>query len=333
MRFSAFLATFLGFVAALESARAQTGTLDQVSGGNNAGFNGDAVSLVWQAQVSAGLPGQLEGFRIELTGAQGASLQVSVRIGAGWNTSPAVFQTTVVKPTGGNDMVFVDTTSANIALSAGTLFVIEMQGTGTGTGIVGSYVAPSAGPPLYPEPLFLGGPGCFADCGWRLGFSTFVLTALGSTFCAGDGSAAACPCGNVGNPGRGCGSSMNPTGARLAGSGNFSIAHDTGTITGTGMPNSPCLYFQGTASINGGSGAGFGDGLRCVGGVFTSVGIKTNQAGTSQYPIAGDAPISVRCMITTPGMRSYQVWYRNAASFCTPSTFNLSNGLMIDWQP
>jgi hypothetical protein len=31
------------------------------------------------------------------------------------------------------------------------------------------------------------------------------------------------------------------------------------------------------------------------------------------------------------GMRTYQAWYRNAAAFCTSSTFNLSNGLLIDW--
>ena len=29
----------------------------------------------------------------------------------------------------------------------------------------------------------------------------------------------------------------------------------------------------------------------------------------------------------------YQVWYRNAASFCTAATFNLTNGLEITWLP
>jgi hypothetical protein len=29
---------------------------------------------------------------------------------------------------------------------------------------------------MYGPLLYLGGPGCFADCGWRLGFQTFVLT-------------------------------------------------------------------------------------------------------------------------------------------------------------
>jgi len=37
--------------------------------------------------------------------------------------------------------------------------------------------------------------------------------------------------------------------------------------------------------------------------------------------------------ITSPGTRTYQVWYRNAAAFCTPSTFNLSNGWELIWAP
>ena len=31
--------------------------------------------------------------------------------------------------------------------------------------------------------------------------------------------------------------------------------------------------------------------------------------------------------------RSYQVWYRNAANFCQPETFNLSNGVAVTWIP
>jgi hypothetical protein len=42
----------------------------------------------------------------------------------------------------------------------------------------------------------------------------------------------------------------------------------------------------------------------------------------------------VRGAVTTAGsVRNYQVWYRNAAAFCTPSTFNLTNGLSVTWQP
>jgi hypothetical protein len=56
-----------------------------------------------------------------------------------------------------------------------------------------------------------------------------------------------------------------------------------------------------------------------------------NVSGASRYPGAADPAISVRGAITSPGVRTYQVWYRNSAEFCTPSTFNLTNGVEIEW--
>ena len=53
--------------------------------------------------------------------------------------------------------------------------------------------------------------------------------------------------------------------------------------------------------------------------------------GASQYPAAGDLSVSVRGGVTGPGTRTYQVWYRNAADFCTPDTFNLTNGVEVLW--
>jgi len=41
--------------------------------------------------------------------------------------------------------------------------------------------------------------------------------------------------------------------------------------------------------------------------------------------------VSQRGLVTTPGLRTYQVWYRNAAAFCSASTFNLTNGLSVSW--
>ena len=38
-------------------------------------------------------------------------------------------------------------------------------------------------------------------------------------------------------------------------------------------------------------------------------------------------------MITAPGVRTYQVWYRDVLAFCTPAPFNLSNGYQIVWGP
>ena len=37
--------------------------------------------------------------------------------------------------------------------------------------------------------------------------------------------------------------------------------------------------------------------------------------------------------ITQPGAYFYQSWYRNAAAFCTSSTFNLTNGVTVTWTP
>jgi hypothetical protein len=98
------------------------------------------------------------------------------------------------------------------------------------------------------------------------------------------------------------------------------------------MPaSSSVLYFQGTTQVGGGGGAAFGDGLRCAGGAVVRLGTKMNVGGASQYPAAGDLSVSVRGQVTTPGTRQYQVWYRNAAAFCQPDTYNLTNGLTIVW--
>ena len=184
-----FLGTALVALAFISSqAAAQTGTLDQVSpynptSGQSAWFNGDASSLTWQAQVRAGIAGQLEGFNLELSGNAGAQVDVRVRVGDGWNVTPIVFQTQLTKAIGGNEIVFVNTTSANVTLAVGGTFVIEMQGNNTGCGLQGSYVDPNVGPALYPEPLFLGGPGCFAGCGWRIGFETYMGSSTPVVYC------------------------------------------------------------------------------------------------------------------------------------------------------
>ena len=124
---------------------------------------------------------------------------------------------------------------------------------------------------------------------------------------------------------------LNANGANLSSFGLASVSNDSFTLVGTGMPNSSCLYFQGTTQMAAGMGAAFGDGLRCAGGTVVRLGTKTNVASASQYPAGGDASISVKGMVGAPGTRTYQVWYRNAAAFCTPSTFNLTNGLEVTW--
>jgi len=150
-------------------------------------------------------------------------------------------------------------------------------------------------------------------------------------FCFGDGTGTACPCGNSGIAGNGCASSLNANGGNLAATGSASIANDTLLLQGSGMPNSSALYFQGTSQIVGGT--VFGDGLRCAGGSIVRLGTKLNAAGASQYPGVGDATVSVRGLCAAGDVRTYQVWYRNAAAFCTVSTFNLTNGIEVSWLP
>ena len=151
-----------------------------------------------------------------------------------------------------------------------------------------------------------------------------------TAYCFGDGSGAACPCGNTSAVGanEGCVSSLG-VGGKLVGSGFASLVSDSIVLSGSGMPNSNALYFQGTTQI----GAAFGDGVRCAGGTVIRLGTKLNSAGASQYPAPGDLSVSVRGNITAPGVRNYQAWYRNAAAFCTASTFNLTNGVSVTWTP
>jgi hypothetical protein len=159
---------------------------------------------------------------------------------------------------------------------------------------------------------------------------------FGTIFCAGDGAGShtACPCGNNSAvaDGVGCLSSLG-TGGKLRAMGNPSIAMDSLVLQGTQMPNSSALYFQGTIQQNGGNGSVFGDGLRCAGGAVIRLGTTTNVAGASMYPFGTAPSVSVKGMVTAAGTRTYQCWYRNAAPFCTASTFNLSNGLEIVWTP
>ncbi len=156
----------------------------------------------------------------------------------------------------------------------------------------------------------------------------------GTPFCPGDGTGTACPCANNSAPGanEGCLNSVG-TGGKLRANGLASIANDTLVLHGTQMPNSSCLYFQGTIQASGGAGSAFGDGKRCAGGTVIRLKTKTNVAGASNFPEAGDPLVSVKGTVTSPGTRTYQAWYRNAAVFCTPSTFNLTNGLDVSWAP
>src|SRR5262249_42225037 len=110
---------------------------------------------------------------------------------------------------------------------------------------------------------------------------------------------------------------------------------DSLSLNGTGMPaTAACIYFEGTLRENGGLGSLRGDGLLCTAGTLIRLGTRTNAGGASSYPGPGGIPVSVRGQVNPlGGTYTYQAWYRNAASFCTPETFNLTNGLEVLWLP
>jgi hypothetical protein len=154
-------------------AGAQTGTPDQVSPRSGASYNLNESFLLWQQQVRAGVAGQLEGVLITLLGPVGAQADVRIRLGDAPSSQPESFAIHLTKAIEGQEDFFVNMTAANIVLAAGATFVIETQGNNTGANLLGNYVDPAAGPPLYPEPLFLMG-SIFVP-GWRHGFTTYML--------------------------------------------------------------------------------------------------------------------------------------------------------------
>lgn len=153
---------------------------------------------------------------------------------------------------------------------------------------------------------------------------------LGVASCFGDDITNPCPCYPsvpLGGVGRGCVNSIESRGALLIGTGAASIQFCSAILQGTGMPNSFCMYFQGTSPIS----APFGDGKLCVGGTIVRLAVKLNICNSSQYPAGNEPSLQVQGGVFTPGQRIYQIWYRDSPIFCTAATFNLTNSLAINW--
>ncbi len=147
--------------------------------------------------------------------------------------------------------------------------------------------------------------------------------------CAGDGVDASCPCGNHGTADRGCAHSQNPAGARLSITGD--LAADLGVVELSGAPAAgSCLFLAGDVFT---PPQPFGDGLLCSAGFLRRFGRQITIAGSASYPGPTQAPLALMSG-TAPGsgaLRVYQAYFRNAASFCSPATFNSSNAAIVLW--
>jgi hypothetical protein len=89
------------------------------------------------------------------------------------------------------------------------------------------------------------------------------------------------------------------------------------------------LFFQGHNAIAGGNGVPFGDGLRCAGGSVVRLGVEG-------IDTSGDAALTGTVQDNggggVPGeSRTYQGWYRDPAGSPCGYTFNLSNGIEVDY--
>jgi len=316
----------IGLLCCASSALAQSGVRDQVSpspgAGQLANFAVSNPANVWQQQVRAGVAGELVGLRLRITGPAGARVTLRVRPGAGWSTGPAAFQTTLQKSSASSEELFVDASAAHFALVVGQRFVLELQGDGSLGGIDGSYVPPSQGAPQYSEPLFLSGPSCYASCGWRIGFETYVSDGDVTSFCHGVG----CPCGNdTGSAGcrnsTGAGAMLYPT------IGTTSVAADDLELVAASLPTSVSgIVFLGSTQIR----APFADGLRCAGGLTKRYGVAvSNTSGAITFT---ELASQSGGLVIAGSSWVLQAWYRDPSGPCL-RTANLTNALLIVFVP
>lgn len=142
-------------------------------------------------------------------------------------------------------------------------------------------------------------------------------------YCFGDGSGAACPCGNTAGPGEGCANSTG-AGVWLEPSGSTSVATDDLRFAGHNFPpNQPALLFVGDSAN--GSGAPFGDGLLCVAQNIQRL-IVAN-AGANGQAFWGPNLSSTVGNWGADDVRRFQVWYRNPVGSPCGALFNLSHGV------
>jgi hypothetical protein len=157
-----------------------------------------------------------------------------------------------------------------------------------------------------------------------------------ATFCFGDSTGGACPCGNWGDFNHGCENSAGTSGAVLSTSG--ATTPDSVVLHASyELPSSLTIFLQSDTSI---APVAFGDGLRCVGGTLRRLYAKSASFGIVSAPAVGDLAITARSSalgdpIPSGGIRHYMTYYRDAnPAFCaipTGSTFNSSNALSITW--
>ncbi|MFT7671474.1 MAG: hypothetical protein ACI8X5_004192 [Planctomycetota bacterium] len=171
------------------------------------------------------------------------------------------------------------------------------------------------------------------DPAWILSGAPIWKSAAGevTSFCAGDGSGTACPCGNAGTNGHGCGSSSKPEGSLLSLTGWPSVSQGNPTLKVNGTePNRFGLFFQALNVANSGQGSVLGDGLLCA--VGATMRLEVAQADASGFA-QSTSPIASVGNVSAGDTLRYQWWFRDSPQASCGTGFNLSNGLVLNWMP
>ncbi len=149
----------------------------------------------------------------------------------------------------------------------------------------------------------------------------------GTPLTFGNGSGAACPCGNNAVGQVGCMNSLG-VGASLRALGPPSVLNRSLDAVSTDIPvQHLAVLFRGTTNVNGGLGTPLGDGLRGVGGSLVRISTKTPCVNPYLW-----RPGSVFGNWTAGQTYFLQAWYRDLAGPCG-SGINLTNAVSVTMQP
>ena len=153
----------------------------------------------------------------------------------------------------------------------------------------------------------------------------------GERFCAGDGSGAMCPCGNLGRAERGCRNSVSE-GVLLHAEGSNRLMRDDLSFSVFDLPpGRAALLVVGRNSLANGAGALHGDGLLCVGGQLSWLGVRTSDAeGAASWWGTG---ITASGAWQEGDTAYFQVWYRDGVTVSPCNTgFNTSNAYQVTFE-
>ncbi|MCC6409827.1 MAG: FG-GAP repeat protein [Planctomycetes bacterium] len=149
---------------------------------------------------------------------------------------------------------------------------------------------------------------------------------IGTVLALGDGTGAACPCGNVGGAGQGCATSTG-SGASLRALGSASLSDVNFHLRSEGAPvGHLSVLFSAAQPANGGLGTPFGDGLKGLAGTLKRLDQKSLCSSVVDWTSFPGTSIA-------PGATAYyQVWFRDLNGPCGGHA-NMTNAVAVTFAP